>query len=83
MLINGSSLPLKIVQLVTKEKSLFDERQVLVEKFESAENVGDADEMQRLGTEGAKLDRKIQMFMLEKVTVFSMATSNNPNFCYN
>jgi hypothetical protein len=83
MLINGQSLPLQIVKLVTKEKALWEERQALVEKFESAENCGNADEMQRLGSEGAKLDRKINMFMLEKVTVFSMATSNNPNFLYN
>jgi hypothetical protein len=83
MLINGQSLPLQIVKLAEKEKALWEKQNELMDKFESAENCGNAEEMQRIGSEGAKLDRKIQMFFLEKITIFSMAISNNPNFKFN
>lgn len=83
MKINGDSLLIHLVKLVDKEKKLISEKQELVEKFATAENLGDTNEMTKLGFAGMKFERKVNLFIAEKVTVMTMATNRNPDFFYN
>lgn len=85
MLVNGkgNSLAHQIVMIVDKERKFAEEQQALVEKFESAENCGNTDEMQKLGLKGMELERKIRTFLLMKITVMTMIESRNPDFCWN
>lgn len=83
MLINGQSLPLHLAKLVDKEKEFCDKMEKLMEEFDKAENCGNADEIDRLRKEGVKLNREMDIFQLQKITIFAMATSICPNFCFN
>lgn len=83
MLINGQSLPLHLVKLVDKEKEFCEKMEKLMEEFDKAENCGNSAEMDRLGKEGVALNRKMEIFQLQKITIFAMATSVCPNFTYN
>lgn len=83
MLANGKNLNYEIATLIDKERELAKKMEELSEKFESAENVGDSYEMERIGQEGMKLNNQIMSLMIHKQTLMMMATSKNPNFCYN
>jgi len=80
MLINGNGLMKKVVLLLEKENKFLQEMYEIEEKGETAKNLQNNDELIRLGSEGAKLQRKVNTHMLEKTIVMSMVVSNNPNF---
>jgi len=83
MLINGSNLMKKVVLLLERENEIINKMKEIEEKGETAKNLQNNDELIRLGSEGVKLGRKVNTFMLEKTIIMSMVISNNPNFGYN
>jgi len=83
MLINGNGLMKKVVLLLERENKFLEQMYEISEKGETAKNLQNNDELVRLGSEGAKLQRKVNTHMLEKTIIMSMVISNNPNFQLN
>lgn len=72
-----------VVKLLERENKFLEQMYEISEKGETAKNLQNNDELIRLGSEGVKLSKKINMFMLEKITIMSMVISNTPNFKLN
>lgn len=83
MLIDGKDLPKKIVQLLEKEEKLGKDMQKMNERLATAENLNDQDEFKRIDAEGLELEYRFKMFMVEKITLMTIAISKNRNFAYN
>jgi hypothetical protein len=80
MLINGNGLMKKIVKLVEKENDIMKQTYDLSERFASAENLKNSDEMQKISMQGNDLNRKTMNHCLEKSVVMSMIIVTIPNF---
>ena len=83
MLIDGSNLSKKIVQLIEKEEKLGNDMMKMNERFATAKNLNDQDEFKRIDIEGLALEYRFKSFMAEKITLMTIAINKNRNFCYN
>lgn len=80
MLINTIGIMRTIVQLIENKNILFNETKELCEKFATAENLKNIDEMFKIGIEGHKLQRKSQIHYLQAETAMTMVKSVIPNY---
>lgn len=83
MIIDGNELMKKIVMFTLREKEMLKQGRVLMEKFETAQNLRNEQEMLKINSQGEDLQNKIDVHCLEKIVIMSMITVNNPNFRYN
>ena len=65
-----------IVQIVEREKDLIKKQEDIMSRFESAENLGQTDEMTNISLEGAELDKKIKRHIGQKAILMTLVIGN-------
>lgn len=83
MLINGNDLPKTIIEIVEREEKLLKKISQMNDRFTTACNLKNSQELSAIDTEGAKLQKLINYHIVEKATVMTMFLSRNKNFMQN
>jgi hypothetical protein len=83
IIVNGNNLPQQVVKVLDREENLLVEVQKMNERYETAHNLKNMQEIQAIEEEGAELQSRLNMHIAEKVIVMSMYMSKNRHFAKN
>jgi hypothetical protein len=81
--INGDNLPQQVVKIIEREDKLIKEEKELSEKYETALNLKNDQELKVINDKGEELYKKIRMHTAEKVMVMTMYVGQNRDYSYN
>jgi hydroxymethylpyrimidine pyrophosphatase-like HAD family hydrolase len=83
MFIDNKTIKKQVAEIPDLEKQLFIKRQALVDEYESAENLKNADVMEKLSHKGHALEFEMMHFIAYKVNVMAFFISQNPDYMFN
>jgi len=83
MLINGENLPKTVVKILEREEKLIDEINKINDRFQTAFNLKNNQELRAIEEDGMKLQKRVHIHTVEKITVMTMFLSKNRNYIRN
>ncbi len=81
--INSKNILKSVVEVIAEEQELAMKQHEILEKFDKAENLGLADDMEKISFEASRLDFKILQFFAKKAIVMTVYTNKNKDFMFN
>jgi alkaline phosphatase len=83
MFITNQNITKSIVQIVEREKSLIVDIKNINERYETALNLKNMQELKAIEEEGAEIEKRYKQHVGEKVMVMAFALGMNRNFVKN